>query len=81
VEDDGVGRKRAMELKQEQGHIHRSFAMNINTSRLQLLTKSLNSTYYFEITDKQDSNGKPAGTLVKLILPFKYEYSLHPDRR
>ncbi len=81
VEDDGVGRKRAMELKQEQGHIHRSFAMNINTSRLQLLTKSLNSTYYFEITDKQDSTGKPAGTLVKLILPFKYEYSLYPDRR
>ena len=80
VEDDGVGRKRAMELKQEEGHIHKSFAMSINTSRLQLLTKSLNSTYFFEITDKEDQTGKPAGTLVKFILPFKYEYSLHPDR-
>jgi ligand-binding sensor domain-containing protein/anti-sigma regulatory factor (Ser/Thr protein kinase) len=81
VEDDGVGRKRALELKQEEGQIHKSFAMNINTSRLQLLMKSLNETYFFEITDKEDSAGRPAGTLVTFILPFKHEYPLHPDRR
>jgi ligand-binding sensor domain-containing protein len=74
VEDDGVGRKRAMEIKQEQGLLHKSFALSINTARLQLLTRSLNSLYFFDITDKQDQQGLPAGTLVKLILPFKYEH-------
>jgi hypothetical protein len=74
VEDDGVGRKRAMEIKQEQGQPYKSFALSINTARLQLLARSLNSLYFFDITDKQDQQGLPAGTLVKLILPFKYEY-------
>jgi ligand-binding sensor domain-containing protein len=74
VEDNGVGRKRAMEIKQEQGQLHKSLALSINTARLQLLTKSLNSFYFFDITDKQDEQGLPAGTLVKLILPFKYEH-------
>jgi sensor histidine kinase YesM len=74
VEDNGVGRKRAMEIKQEQGQLHKSLALSINTARLQLLTKSLNSLYFFDITDKLDEEGFPAGTLVKLILPFKYEH-------
>lgn len=74
VEDDGVGRKKAQEIKNRQPeHIHRSFAMSINTSRLQLLAKLLNSTYFFEVTDMMDETGNPAGTLVKLILPYKYE--------
>jgi ligand-binding sensor domain-containing protein len=73
VEDNGVGRKRAMEIKLEQGQLHKSLALSINTARLQLLTKSLNSLYFFDIADKLDEQSHPAGTLVKLILPFKYE--------
>lgn len=74
VEDDGVGRQKALEIKNRQTEqIHRSFAMSINTSRLQLLAKLLNSDYFFEVTDRMDDTGNPAGTLVKLILPYKYE--------
>lgn len=73
VEDDGIGRKRAMEIKLAQEQAHRSFALSINTSRLQLLAKSLNSIYFFDITDKTDESGNPSGTLVKLVLPYKYE--------
>ncbi len=69
VEDDGIGRQRAATLSREPAH--RSLATNINTTRLQLLARSLGSPYYFEIMDKSDEQGNAAGTLVRLIIPFK----------
>lgn len=74
VEDDGVGRKRAMELSGAQPGAHRPLALHINTQRLQLLAHSLNSRYLFEVTDKTDKEGNATGTLIKFIIPYRYEY-------
>ncbi len=74
VEDDGIGREKAIRIKQEQGQLHQSFAISINTSRLQLLAQSLNSVYFFDVIDKTDEAGNPSGTLVKLVIPFKHEH-------
>lgn len=81
VEDDGVGRTKVAQILQGQSLGHRSFATSINTSRLQLLSQSLRSDYLFEVTDKSDQFGNAAGTLIRFIIPFRYEHSLYPDRR
>ncbi|WP_326981562.1 histidine kinase [Chryseobacterium sp. MYb264] len=71
VDDNGVGRKRAMELSAIKNKNHKSFSTQANEKRLEMLNKERSQKITVEITDQYDSDGKAAGTLVQLVIPIK----------
>jgi tetratricopeptide (TPR) repeat protein len=69
VEDNGVGRKKAAELKTEKHRKHESMAVNLTRSRLQNLWGRRGPGKEFEIIDLKTDAGKPCGTLVRFKVP------------
>lgn len=70
VTDNGVGRKRAAEIKNRAGEKHRSFATGATQQRLDLLNTSV-SGFGFEIIDLENE-GVAAGTQVVIQIPLRY---------
>ena len=70
IEDNGVGRKRAEDIKMSKGPLNKSLGSKITEDRI----KVLNSLYSEEIDihyiDLEDSEGRPNGTRVEIKLPF-----------
>lgn len=66
VEDNGVGRKRAEELKSKSA-THKSHGMQVTNERLNVYNKMYNMNASVEIFDLE--NG--AGTSVKILIPLK----------
>lgn len=69
VEDNGIGRKRSAELKQQFRHGHHSKGMQLLSKRFELLSKEYGTSIQTTITDLQE-NGDATGTLVKIDVPF-----------
>lgn len=70
VEDNGIGRKRAAELKVLKNKQHESFALNANQKRLDILNYNNKNTIVMKITDKHDAAGIPTGTLIDIFIPI-----------
>jgi LytS/YehU family sensor histidine kinase len=72
VTDNGIGRKRAMEIKEKKGVTHRSMGMQVTEGRIDLIRKINNSRETnVTITDLEDEEGRPAGTQVTITLPVE----------
>ncbi|WP_308851589.1 histidine kinase [Pedobacter sp.] len=70
VDDNGVGRKKAAELKANKEKLHHSFAIKANQTRLDILNKGrVNSLFVLEIIDKYEL-GQPSGTIARLTIPL-----------
>jgi streptogramin lyase/two-component sensor histidine kinase len=67
IEDDGIGRKAASAIKQEQVK-HKSYGIDITISRLQLLNNNNSVTFY----DLYDEKNIAAGTKVTIQLNTQY---------
>jgi sensor histidine kinase YesM len=69
VDDNGIGRKKALELKEEQGNTkrHVSKGMSISKDRVELLQKQGHHAV-LEIIDKYDENNQATGTKVVIEL-------------
>jgi sensor histidine kinase YesM len=72
VEDNGIGRKMARTLKEQNRPGHKSMAMNITKERLSILNKKTKRNISVKIIDLYDTNGKPTGTRVVLNIPFVF---------
>jgi hypothetical protein len=70
IEDDGIGRMRAAELKSKSAIKNKSLGMAITAHRLELLTQSTGKETQVEIEDLVDSLGHPCGTRVLLKIPL-----------
>ncbi len=70
INDNGVGRKKAMELRQQRAPEHRSFATQATDRRLSVLNAGRKNPLTVDITDKIDDQYRPVGTLVKITLPL-----------
>jgi tetratricopeptide (TPR) repeat protein len=68
IEDNGVGRKKAGELKSFFSKQHQSKGMELISKRINLLNKEYSSTISTEITDVVKNN-EVAGTLVSIKIP------------
>lgn len=68
IDDDGIGRTRARELKNN-SEGHQSMGLKINEERLKLLNKIHEWNIQYQIVDKFDINNQPAGTRIILIIP------------
>jgi tetratricopeptide (TPR) repeat protein len=69
ITDNGVGRKKAMELKSKSAESRKSLGLKITKERLDLLNSDVNGYASFEIEDLYDNEGHANGT--KVILNVK----------
>jgi LytS/YehU family sensor histidine kinase len=70
VEDNGIGRARAMEIKQQKNNNHQSMGTNITESRLKLVNELYGKQMNVIYTDLMDDIGEPAGTKVEINIPI-----------
>jgi len=68
ITDDGIGRKRASELKDKSGK-HKSMGMKITESRIAMMQKMNGTGKSIEIKDLMYADGSSAGTEVILKIP------------
>ena len=68
VEDNGVGRAKAMEIVEKSGYQRSSRGMLITQERLDQLNKQKGKTFEVKIIDLHDKQELPCGTRVKLTL-------------
>ena len=73
VEDNGIGRDKARELKLAtgQGKLHTSKGISVSMERLQAMQKNGSAPGSLEIIDMRDASGWPAGTRVEIKLPVQ----------
>lgn len=69
IEDNGVGREKARELKSKSASTSKSLGMKLTESRLALLNKHSNWDASVEINDLKTPSGEAAGTSVILRIP------------
>lgn len=74
VEDNGVGRERAMEIKNQSGKSkHRSLGMQVTQERLDILNEKTEEEVFVRFVDLKDDKNNSLGTRVELQIPFEEE--------
>jgi hypothetical protein len=71
IEDDGIGREKAAELKSKQVLKKKSYGMQITEDRIAIINRVQQINATCTIIDKKDENGSPSGTRVLLHIPIK----------
>ena len=66
IQDNGVGRKKASELRSQLSENHRSMGLEITKERLATLDEDHSNESPIEIIDLYDENGLAAGTRVTI---------------
>lgn len=70
VEDNGIGREKALELKmQKPGNKKRSMAMQITNERIEMINKLYDTNTSVQVIDLHEEGGRASGTRVELIIP------------
>jgi LytS/YehU family sensor histidine kinase len=71
IEDDGIGRKKAAELRSKSATKNKSMGMQITSHRLELSNALYGKQTTVSILDLVDPSGEPCGTRVELHIPTK----------
>lgn len=71
IDDDGIGREKAAELKSKQVLKKKSYGMQITEDRIAIINRTQHIHATCQITDKKDAAGNAAGTTVVLTIPVK----------
>lgn len=71
VEDNGIGREKAAELKSKQVLKKKSYGMQITEDRIAIINRIQNIHATAEVIDLIDGDGKATGTRVVLHIPLK----------
>lgn len=74
IEDNGIGRKKADEIKARQKFRHQSFSLSAMKKRLEILSEQNNQFFDYVIEDLYTEDGMASGTKVTINFPFKYHY-------
>jgi LytS/YehU family sensor histidine kinase len=69
IEDDGVGRKKALEMKSLSATRYKSMGMGITKDRMDIMNKMDDLGITAEIIDKYNDKGVPEGTKVIIRIP------------
>jgi len=73
ITDDGIGRKKAAELKSKSSLTHKSMGMRITADRIQMLQQQNQKNGSISINDLVFPNGNPGGTEVLIKIPLCYD--------
>ncbi|MEM9024827.1 MAG: histidine kinase, partial [Bacteroidota bacterium] len=71
IEDNGVGRARARELKANQSSLHQSFSTRATDQRIAMLNLQHHQQIRLTVTDLTDANNQPTGTRVDVYLTLE----------
>lgn len=79
IEDNGVGRKRSMQMKAPENGQQKSYGMQITKDRIELINRTLGINAKVDLEDLADDSGGPAGTRVTILMPVIRQdiFSLH----
>ncbi len=69
IEDNGIGREKALEIKRQRNQKHKSHGTNITHKRIESINKLFGKDFDVEFTDLKDDKGNAAGTKVVLQIP------------
>ena len=69
IEDDGVGREKAMMIQANNFKKHKSIAISLNKERLEIIGKLFNNKLQVSIYDIELEDRTPCGTRVELFIP------------
>jgi CheY-like chemotaxis protein len=71
IQDNGIGREKAKELRtlRSGNKKHLSMGMNITETRIKLLNDLYGDSFVVQVKDLKDKFGEARGTLVKIVLP------------
>lgn len=70
IEDNGIGREAAEEIKRKKEPNHNSLGTQIVTSRLDLVNVLYGTSLKTIYTDLKNINGDPEGTRVEIQIPI-----------
>ena len=71
IADNGIGRKKAAELKENKSSNHkRSMGMQITEERMEIINKLYNLNTSVRIYDIENEQGEAMGTRIELIIPI-----------
>ena len=70
IEDNGIGRKAAMEIKNHKNGNHNSLGTKITESRLKLVNSLYGKSMKVDYTDLVDDLGEGSGTRVRIFIPI-----------
>jgi tetratricopeptide (TPR) repeat protein len=70
IEDNGIGREAAQEIKRKRETNHNSLGTQIVTSRLDLVNALYGTSLKTIYTDLKNINGEPEGTRVEIQIPI-----------
>lgn len=71
ITDNGVGRKKAMEIKAARTFKRESVGIKLSKERLVHFSKKFKGQGDIKIIDLYDESGKPLGTKIEIIVPMK----------
>lgn len=71
VEDNGIGREMAKQLKSKSATLHKSHGMKVTAERIGIINQIYEAKATVEIEDLKDEQGEAAGTRVSLFLPLE----------
>jgi sensor histidine kinase YesM len=71
IDDNGIGRKRSLELNKIKNEKYQSFSTKANQKRLEILNNKNNKKIAVQIIDKINNNNVATGTQVIIIIPIK----------
>jgi sensor histidine kinase YesM len=69
ITDDGIGRKKAAELKSKSSLTHKSMGMHVTANRIQVLQEQNQENTSISINDLLLPDGSPGGTEVLIQIP------------
>lgn len=70
IEDNGIGREKAIEIRSKSGIKRQPKGMMITQERLQILSKQSRKDSVVKVTDLSDEKGKPTGTRIELEIHY-----------
>jgi LytS/YehU family sensor histidine kinase len=71
VEDDGIGRNKASEVKKQKIYTYKSVGMDVTKTRLEILNLHLQRDITFQVEDLLDEDDVACGTKVTIFIPYE----------
>lgn len=71
IADNGIGRKRSMEIKQTMNRQHNSFGMDLVNDRIKTYFHADDLLVNIDITDRLNDQQEPEGTLISITIPIE----------
>lgn len=73
ITDDGIGRKKSLELQSKTATKNKSYGMQVTNERIALINHIYKTETKIEIIDLEDRNKNPIGTQVIIEIPLVYD--------